>query len=123
MNSTKKTKKTPMLKIIVALLLVGAVGITVPLVMQDMELRSDAAEYEALREQTKIETTVQQLVDEPTEGAEDVSEKPAEISAPVHEHGSEPPIEENAPMEQTAETPAAEQSAAPGCGSTAQDGR
>ena len=68
-NTTKK--KNHMLKVIVALLLVGAAGVAVPLVMQDMELRSDAAEYEALREQTKIKTTAEQPADEVVETVPD----------------------------------------------------
>jgi len=105
------TKKNRMLKIIIALLLIGAAGVAVPLVMQDMELRSDAAEYEALREQTKIETTAEQPADDAIEA---VSDQPDEVSASVHEHGEDAPTEPNvtAPQQAT-ETPAAEKSAAP----------
>lgn len=105
------TKKNRMLKVIVALLLVGAAGIAVPLVMQDMELRSDAAEYEALREQTKIETTAEKPADEAVETAPD---EPDEVSASVFEHGDDPLIEPDVPVAQQAtETSAAEESAAP----------
>ena len=108
-NTTKK--KNRMLKVIVALLLVGAAGVAVPLVMQDMELRSDAAEYEALREQTKIKTTAEQPADEVVET---VPDEPDEISASVHEHGEEAPTEPDVtPSQQAIETPAAEESAAP----------
>lgn len=108
-NTTKK--KNRMLKVIVALLLVGAAGVAVPLVMQDMELRSDAAEYEALREQTKIETTVEQPADEAVETEPD---EPDEVSASVHEHVEEAPTEPDVTSSQQAtETPAAEESAAP----------
>ena len=108
-NTTKK--KNRMLKIIIALLLVGAAGVVVPLVMQDMELRSDAAEYEALREQTKIEMTVEQPADE---AVETVLDEPDKVSASVHEHGEEAPTEPDVtPSQQATETPAAEESAAP----------
>ena len=108
-NTTKK--KNRMLKVIIALLLVGAAGVAVPLVMQDMELRSDAAEYEALREQTKIKTTAEQPADEVVET---VPDEPDEISASVHEHGEEAPTEPDVtPSQQAIETPAAEESAAP----------
>ena len=108
-NTTKK--KNRMLKIIIALLLVGAAGVAVPLVMQDMEMRSDAAEYEALREQTKIETTAEQPADE---AVVIVHDEPDEISASVHEHGEDAPTEPDVtPSQQEIETPAAEESAAP----------
>ena len=108
-NTTKK--KNRMLKVIVALLLVGAAGVAVPLVMQDMELRSDAAEYEALREQTKIEATAEQPADE---AVVIVPDEPDEISAPVHEHGEEVPLEPDvSTLQQETETPAAEESAVP----------
>lgn len=108
-NTTKK--KNRMLKVIVALLLVGAAGVAVPLVMQDMELRSDAAEYEALREQTKIETTTDQPADEAVEA---VLDEPDEVSDSVHEHGEEATTEPDVtPSQQATETPAAEESAAP----------
>jgi len=111
-NTTKK--KNRMLKVIVALLLVGAAGVAVPLVMQDMELRSDAAEYEALREQTKIETTAEQPADEVVETVPDELDEPDEVSASVHEHGEEAPTEPDVtPSQQAIETPAAEESAAP----------
>lgn len=109
MNNTTKNKKSPVPKIIIALLLVGAAGIAVPLVMQDMELRGDAAEYEALREQMKIEATE----DQPTEEADEaVPDEPEEVS--VLGHGNEPLIEPDvSAQEQETEPPAAEKSAAP----------
>ena len=114
MSNTENKKKNRMLKIIIALLLVGAAGVAVPLVMQDMELRSDAAEYEALREQTKIEMPVQQPVDEPVEMVEEVDAEQEEGFTPAHEHASELPTEDDeTAQQQTIETPAAEESAAP----------
>ena len=108
-NTTKK--KNPMLKIAIALLLVGAAGIAVPLVMQDMELRSDAAEYEALREQTKIEATEEQAANEVVEA---VPDELLELFDEAHEHGEETPTEPEAPAsQQVTEPPAAEESAAP----------
>ena len=108
-NTTKK--KNRMLKVVVALLLIGAAGVAIPLVMQDIELRSDAAEYEALREQTKIETTDEQPADEAVETVPDESD---EVSASVHEHDEEAPSEPDVtPSQQAIEPPAAEESAAP----------
>ena len=107
MSNPKKHKKNPMLKVIAALLMIGMAGVAVPLVMQEMELHSDAAEYEVLREQVKSETSVDAA-------GVDTQDVPDEPFALVHEYEDELPPESDVPIEQqTIELTDVEESVAP----------
>lgn len=108
-NDKKHTGRKGVMGTFLALLLIGATIMVVPVIMQDMELNRDAAEYEALREQTVVPSPDVQ----PTEMPVVNIDIPAETNAqPIPKtDAAEQPIEAVNP--QATENPAAEPSAAP----------
>ena len=64
-NGKRSAGSKGVLGTFLAFLLIGAVCMVVPIIMQDMELIQDAAEYQELREQTAVSTPIAQPTDIP----------------------------------------------------------
>ncbi len=108
-NDKKHTGRKGVMGTFLALLLIGATIMVVPVIMQDMELNRDAAEYEALREQTAVPSPDVQPTAMPVVNIDIPIEADAQ---PIPKtDAAEQPIEAVNP--QATENPAAEPSAAP----------
>lgn len=115
-NDRKHSGRKGVMGTFLALLLIGALAIAVPVIMQDMELNRDAAEYEELRQALATAAPVP-TPDEPkpVDPAVNVG-IPDETEAPdseTDESGDEPEPPAEAAEPQATENPAAEESAAP----------
>ena len=115
-NDKKHSGRKGVMGTFLALLLIGALAIAVPVIMQDMELNRDAAEYEELRQALATAAPVP-TPDEPkpVDPAVNVG-IPDEAEAPdseTDENGDEPEPPAEAAEPQATENPAAEESAAP----------
>ena len=99
-----------------ALLLIGALAIAVPIIMQDMELNRDAAEYEELRKSLATATPMPTLDEhKPVDPAVniDISDETETLDSETEESGDEPVPSAATAEPQATENPAAEESAAP----------
>lgn len=107
-NDKKHTGRKGVMGTFLALLLIGATIMVVPIIMQDMELNRDAAEYEALREEMTVPSPDVQPTAMPVMNIDIPIEADAQ---PVPKtEAAEQPIEAVNP--QATENPAAELSAA-----------
>lgn len=115
-NDRKHSGRKGVMGTFLALLLIGALAIAVPVIMQDMELNRDAAEYEELRKSLAT-TAPLPTPDEPKPVDPAVNINiPDETETPdseTEESGDEPEPSAAAAEPQATENPAAEESAAP----------
>ena len=106
-NGKRTSGRKGVMGTFMVLLLIGAACVVLPVIMQDMELVQDAAEYQELREQTAVSTPVAQATDVPVVNID----IPVEKDEPMNpQTDTEQPVEA-APL--ATETPTAESSAVP----------
>ena len=106
-NGKKSSGRKGVMGTFLVLLLIGTACVVVPVIMQDMELVQDAAEYQELREQTAVSTPVAQAADVPVVNIDIPVEKDEPLTPQTD---TEQPLEA-APL--ATETPTAESSAVP----------
>lgn len=111
-NDRKHSGRKGVMGTFLALLLIGALAIAVPVIMQDMELNRDAAEYEELRKELATAAPVP-TPDEPKPVDPAVNINiPDETETPdseTEESGDEPEPPAAATEPQATENPAAEE--------------
>ncbi len=106
-NGKKSSCRKGVMGTFLVLLLIGAACVVLPVIMQDMELVQDAAEYQELREQTAVSTPIAQATDIPVVNI-DIPAETDELMPPQTD--AEQPAKA-APL--ATETPTAESSAVP----------
>ena len=115
-NDRKHSGRKGVMGTFLALLLIGALAIAVPVIMQDMELNRDAAEYEELRQElatsAPVPTSDEHKPIDPAVNI-DISDETETPDSETEESGDEPEPSAAAAEPQATENPAAEESAAP----------